>query len=45
VGGFLLMEDMRMAAEMTLDQVAANHPNFIPQDLLAKMEKDLAAIQ
>jgi beta-glucosidase len=43
-GGFLLMEDMSMAVDMTLEQVAANHPNFISQKLLAKIEKELAGI-
>jgi beta-glucosidase len=44
-GGFLLMEDMSMAADMTLEQVASNHPNFVSQELLAKIEKDLAEIK
>ena len=44
-GGFLLMEDMSMAAEMTIEQVATNHPNFVSQELLAKIEKDLAEIK
>jgi len=43
-GGFLLMADMSMAADMTLEQVASNHPNFVPQELLATIEKDLAKI-
>jgi beta-glucosidase len=45
VGGFLLMEDMSMAADMTLEQVASNHPNFVSPELLAKIEKDLAGIK
>ncbi len=44
-GGFLLMEDMSMAGDMTLDQVAANHPNFVSQELLARIENDLAGIK
>jgi len=44
-GGFLLMEDMSMAIDMTLDQIASNHPNFISQQLLAQIEKDLAEIK
>ncbi len=44
-GGFLLMEDMSMAMDMTLDQVASNHPNFVSQELLARIEKDLAGIK
>ena len=42
---FLLMEDMSMAIDMTLEQVAANHPNFVSQELLAQIEKDLAQIK
>lgn len=44
-GGFLLMEDMRMAADMPLEQVAYNHPNHISPETLAKIEKDLAGIK
>ncbi len=45
VGGFLLMADMSMAADMTLERVASNHPNFVSQELLGKIEKDLAEIK
>ncbi len=45
IGGFLLMEDMRMAGEMTLEQVASNHPNFVPQEMLGKIEKELASFK
>jgi beta-glucosidase len=44
-GGFLLMADMSMAMDMTLEQIASNHPNFVSQELLAKIEKDLAEIK
>jgi beta-glucosidase len=44
-GGFLLMEDMSMAIDMTLEQVSANHPNFVSAELLAKIEKDLETIK
>jgi beta-glucosidase len=44
-GGFLLMADMAGAMDMTLDQIAANHPNFVSQELLAQVEKDLAKIK
>ncbi len=44
-GGFLLMADMSMAANMSLEQVARNHPNFVPQDLVEKIEKELAAFK
>ena len=45
VGGFLLMEDMSMAADLTLEQVATNHPNFISHNTLAKIEKELVEIK
>jgi beta-glucosidase len=44
-GGFLLMADMRSSAELTLEQIASNHPNFISQKLLAKIDKELAKIK
>ena len=44
-GGFLLMADMRMALDMTLEQIASNHPNFISQILLTKIDQDLAKIK
>ena len=44
-GGFLLMEDMRMAMDMPLEQVAFNHPNYISKEMLATMEKELAEIR
>jgi len=42
IGGFLLMEDMSMAIEMTLEQVAHNHPVYVPQEMLKKIEEELA---
>jgi beta-glucosidase len=42
--GFLLMEDMRMAGDMTLEQIASNHPTFISQELLKTMNEDLAKV-
>jgi hypothetical protein len=36
---------MSMAADMTLEQVASNHPNFVSERLLATIEKDLAGIK
>ncbi len=44
-GGFLLMADMSMAMDMTLEQIASNHPNFVSQELLAKIGTDLAEIK
>ena len=44
-GGFLLMADMSMAMDMTLEQVSVNHPNYISPELLSQIEKDLATIK
>jgi beta-glucosidase len=44
VGGFLLMNDMSMAKDMTLEQVAVNHPTFISASLLAKIGEELANV-
>ena len=44
-GGFLLMEDMRGARDMTLDQVALNHPNFVSEKTLAQIEEELVKIK
>jgi hypothetical protein len=38
------MEDMSMAGGLTLEQVAANHPNFVPQEVVEKIEKELEKI-
>ena len=43
--GFLLMPDMSGAMDMTLEQIAANHPTHVSQEMLAKMDKDLAKIK
>jgi len=45
IGGFLLMEDMRGARDMTLDQVALNHPNFVSEKMLAQIEEELVKIK
>ena len=44
VGGFLLMADMSMAKDMTLEQIATNHPTFVSTALLAKIGEDLAKV-
>ena len=41
VGGFLLMADMSMAMDMTLEQIARNHPTFVSGPLLAQIGEDL----
>jgi hypothetical protein len=43
--GFLLMPDMSGAMEITLEQIAANHPTHISKELLAKIDTDLAKIK
>jgi beta-glucosidase len=45
IGGFLLMEDMSMARGMTLEQVAINHPTYVPPSLLMKIGEELGEIQ
>ena len=44
IGGFLLMADMSMAKEMTLEQIARNHPTFVSPSLLAQIGEDLAKV-
>ena len=44
IGGFLLMADMSMAKDMTLEQIATNHPTFVSPSLLAKIGEDLAKV-
>ena len=44
IGGFLLMADMSMASDMTLEQIAANHPTFVSPSLLAQIGDDLAKV-
>ena len=45
IGGFLLMADMSMAGDMTLEQVSANHPNFVPREMLAQIDTELQGIK
>jgi beta-glucosidase len=44
IGGFLLMADMSMAKDMTLEQVAINHPTFVSQQLLATINEELSKV-
>jgi beta-glucosidase len=44
IGGFLLMADMSMAKDMTLEQIAVNHPTFVSPSLLAQIGEDLAKL-
>jgi hypothetical protein len=38
------MSDMSMAEGMTLEQVALNHPTFVPASVLAKIGEELANV-
>jgi beta-glucosidase len=44
LGGLILMEDMAMVKEMTLEQIATNHPAFVSASLLAKIGEDLEKV-
>ncbi len=44
IGGFLLMADMSMARDMTLEQIATNHPTFLSAALLARIGDELAKV-
>jgi beta-glucosidase len=44
IGGFLLMADMSMAKNMTLEQIATNHPTFVSASMLAQIGEDLAKV-
>jgi beta-glucosidase len=44
IGGFLLMADMSMARDMTLEQVARNHPTFVSPSRLAQIGEELAKV-
>ncbi len=44
IGGFLLMADMSMAKNMTLEQIASNHPTFLSASLLTQIGDDLAKV-
>jgi hypothetical protein len=45
VGGFLLMADMSMAVNMTIEQIAANHPNFVSQQLVRDIGSELEKVK
>ncbi|MBN2116839.1 MAG: glycoside hydrolase family 3 C-terminal domain-containing protein [Anaerolineales bacterium] len=44
LGGFLHIDDMTMATEMTLEQIAANHPTFVSADLLKAINEELGKV-
>jgi beta-glucosidase len=45
VGGFLLMADMSMAVNMTIEQIAINHPNFVSQQLVVDIGRELEKVK
>ena len=45
IGGFQFMKDLEIPANMSLDLAASKYPHFVSQQLLAKIEKDLAQIK
>lgn len=44
LGGFMLMADMAMVLDMTVEQVASNHPTYIPAEMLKAIGDDLAKV-
>ena len=42
LGGFMLMADMSMVLDMTVEQVASKHPTYIPAEMLQAIGDDLA---
>lgn len=44
LGGFMLMADMAMVLDMTVEQVASNHPTYIPAEMLQAIGDDLAKV-
>jgi beta-glucosidase len=45
LAGILIMEDIKMVGDFTLEQVVASRPNFVSKESLAKIEKDLEKIK
>ena len=44
LGGFMLMADMSMVLDMTVEQVASNHPTYLPAEMLKAIGDDLAKV-
>jgi beta-glucosidase len=44
LGGLMMMADMAMELDMTIEQVASNHPTYIPAGMLKAIGDDLAKI-
>ncbi len=45
IGGFLFTEDMKMAGDSTLEQVASNYPELVSKHTLTQIENELAMIE
>jgi beta-glucosidase len=45
IGGFRLMEDLEIPANMSFDLAASKYPHFVSQKLLATIGRDLAKIK
>ncbi len=45
IGGFRLMEDLEIPANMSFDLAASKYPHFVSQKLLATIDRDLAKIK
>lgn len=45
LAGVLVMEDMDMLADLTVEQVVSSRPNFFSSRILAKIEKDLEQVK
>lgn len=43
-GHLPIAEGISAASDLTLDQIASKHPNFVPASLLRQIEKDLARV-
>lgn len=43
--GFLFSQDMSMVGDFTLEQLSLSHPHLVPLNMLAQIEKELAAIR
>ncbi len=45
LGGFMMMADMAMVLDMTVEQVASNHPTYISAEVLKAIDSDLASVK
>lgn len=45
LGGSLLTQNMHMARDLTLEQIARHHPTHVPQEMVERIAKELANIK